>query len=339
MPANKYALLRYRIIDRVIRNHRTGYPSKEDLRQACEEALYGSSGERISMSTIDKDLWAMRNESELGYYAPIRFNKQYQGYEYTDENYSISDLPLNEDDLDVLKEATRTLFQFKDIPLFKQFDSAIEKIIDRMNVSMHDSGENDSGVIQFERSEHYSGSEYLEGLYRSTRESVEVQFEYRKFGADKPAKVRLRPLLLKEYKGRWYVIGVEVSSDKVKTYSLDRMSHMKELDAPFASTNSFDANSFFHHAMGITVTNEPPMKVRLRISDQLAPYIMSQPIHQTQRVVSEDNGLEIEIMVLHTYELVASILGYGDEVTVVSPLRVRNEVKERLIKCLEKYSD
>ena len=64
MPANKYALLRYRIIDRCITQK--SYPTKEDLRAACEEALYGSDGENISISTIEKDIWAMRNESELG---------------------------------------------------------------------------------------------------------------------------------------------------------------------------------------------------------------------------------------------------------------------------------
>ncbi|MFM1931274.1 MAG: hypothetical protein RL226_577, partial [Bacteroidota bacterium] len=69
MPANKYALLRYRIIDRCLTNSASPFPNKEKLREACEEALYGSLGENISESTIEKDLWAMRNENELGYFA------------------------------------------------------------------------------------------------------------------------------------------------------------------------------------------------------------------------------------------------------------------------------
>ena len=65
MPANKYALLRYRIIDKCIRNKFQPYPSKEDLRLACEEALYNSNHERVSESTIEKDIYAMRNEEGL----------------------------------------------------------------------------------------------------------------------------------------------------------------------------------------------------------------------------------------------------------------------------------
>ena len=83
MPANKYALLRYRIIDRCLTNPGHPFPSKETLRLACEEALYGSDGERISISTIEKDLWAMRNETDLGYYAPIEYHRDERGYHYT----------------------------------------------------------------------------------------------------------------------------------------------------------------------------------------------------------------------------------------------------------------
>ena len=108
MPANKYALLRYRIIDRCIRNPRNPFPSKEDLRYSCEEALYGSDGEHISMSTIDKDIWAMRNEGELGYYAPIAFNKFEGGYHYDHARFRIQ----NVEDLPYWKSDEKSLGNF-----------------------------------------------------------------------------------------------------------------------------------------------------------------------------------------------------------------------------------
>ena len=40
MPAIKNALLRYRIIDRAIRNEYIPYPSKKDLRQLCEDEFF-----------------------------------------------------------------------------------------------------------------------------------------------------------------------------------------------------------------------------------------------------------------------------------------------------------
>src|SRR6056297_877192 len=118
MPANKYALLRYRIIDRCISNKFNPFPNKEDLREACEEELYGSDGDRISASTIDKDLYAMRNEANLGYYAPIAYSKTEKGYYYEDPDYSIDEMPLNQEDIEAIEFAANTLAQFRGIQLF-----------------------------------------------------------------------------------------------------------------------------------------------------------------------------------------------------------------------------
>ena len=73
MPHIKNALIRYRIIDRMLRNKYKPYPSKEALRTACEESLFGSeSGAHICASTIEKDLFTMKMEHD----APIRYSKK-----------------------------------------------------------------------------------------------------------------------------------------------------------------------------------------------------------------------------------------------------------------------
>ena len=56
MPHIKNALIRYRIIDKCIRNKYNPFPSKLDLREACEESLFGSiDGTHICDSTIEKE--------------------------------------------------------------------------------------------------------------------------------------------------------------------------------------------------------------------------------------------------------------------------------------------
>ena len=63
MPHIKNALIRYRIIDKCLRNKYKPYPSKQDLREACEESLFGSiDGAHICDSTIEKDMFAMKME-------------------------------------------------------------------------------------------------------------------------------------------------------------------------------------------------------------------------------------------------------------------------------------
>lgn len=71
MPANKNALLRYKTIDKCLRNRARRW-TLEDLVEACSDALYEYSGkdEYLSVRTIQLDIQRMRSD-ELGYNAPI----------------------------------------------------------------------------------------------------------------------------------------------------------------------------------------------------------------------------------------------------------------------------
>ena len=71
MPANKYALLRYRIIDRCLTNPGKPFPTKEELRQACGDALYGSDGEHISISTVEKTSGPCATKQTLDFTRPL----------------------------------------------------------------------------------------------------------------------------------------------------------------------------------------------------------------------------------------------------------------------------
>jgi predicted DNA-binding transcriptional regulator YafY len=152
MPANKYALIRYRIIDKCLTNPGKPFPSREDLREACEEALYGSGSGAISLSTIDKDIWAMKNEGELGYYAPIAFSRQEGGYHYTEEDYSIQQLNLGDDELESIRFAAAILDQFRTVPLLNTYEHAIDKIVNRLSIAPHDGDADLQSFIQFEKS-------------------------------------------------------------------------------------------------------------------------------------------------------------------------------------------
>ena len=108
MPANKNALIRYKTIDRCLRN-RFRLWTIDDLTEACSDALYEMEGitKGVSVRTVQGDLQIMRSD-KLGYNAPIEvFDKIY--YRYADPNYSINEMPLTEDDCRLLKQAVKML--------------------------------------------------------------------------------------------------------------------------------------------------------------------------------------------------------------------------------------
>src|SRR5690606_22770110 len=228
----------------------------------------------------------------------------------------------------------------RDIPLFRQFDTAIEKILDRMRISAADSNRTEHEVLQFERGTEYRGSEFLANIFSAAKNRQAITFIYKKYHNAKIRHVDFSPYLIKEYRSRWYVIGFDHTHKGIRTYALDRMEGVVHSNAEFQIVEDFSTHSFFAHSMGITVTNDAPQKVLLEFSNHLAPYIASQPMHPTQQVVnSNDDKMRIEITVLITIELISAILGFGEHVRVLSPVGLKQEVKAALIKCLENYDD
>ena len=106
MPANRNALIRYKTIDNCLRDKYRRW-TLEDLIDACSDALYEYEGitKGISRRTIQMDIQMMRSE-KLGYNAPIVvYDNKY--YKYENEDYSITNTPLSEQDLKVMSSGIR----------------------------------------------------------------------------------------------------------------------------------------------------------------------------------------------------------------------------------------
>jgi len=340
MPANKYALLRYRIIDRMISSKYKPYPTKEDLRQACEDELYGSEGDRVSISTIEKDIYAMRNESNLGYYAPIAFSKAEKGYFYEDPDYTIDELPLNDDDLEAIKLAANTLNQFRGLDMFKNSEAAIEKILDRFALNPGNREGAISQYVQFETAPSYKGGKHLAKMLDAIKRRKIVNFTYAKYSGGKEKLYTLHPYLLKEYRNRWYVIGFNPDKDAVVVFGLDRVVGEPEYtDLDFKSDESFDPSIYFEHSIGITAVEESPELIHLRFSPLTGKYIESQPLHPSQKIIRNDEvALEVELELCITKELIMQILSYGYDVEVKAPEKLKQQIQRQLQGTLKNYS-
>lgn len=329
MPHIKNALIRYRIIDRCIRNKYKAYPTKQELRVACEEALFGASdGENICDSTIEKDMFAMKMEHD----APIRYSKRHGGYYYEDSEFSINDIPLTEEDLSAIKFAANTLLQFRDVEMFKHFGNAIDKIVDRVSISSNPNDKDLNHFVQFETAVSSGGNEYLPELLEAIRNNVIVTFEYTSFVSGKSKLRKVVPLLLKEYRNRWYLISFDKAKNDIITYGLDRITQLEITEEEAQKPTDFNPENYFKYAVGITADNKSqPENVVFKADNVAAKYIDSQPFHTSQKIIKEGkNRTTFELKILISEEFIRSILSYGGEIEVLAPLSLRENVMKRL---------
>jgi len=336
MPVNKYALLRYRIIDRCLCDKRHPYPSRETLRIACEEALYGAGSTRISLGTIDKDLRAMKEEEELGYFAPITYHYERKGYYYKEEGYSIAQFSLNDEDLEALRFAAAILQQFREMPLLDHYRSAVDKIVNRVMLRTEVAPDDLSRFIQFEQSSVSRGHEFIAPMLQCIQDQQVCHIQYLAFRSNEEKSYTLHPLLLKEYRNRWYVIAQVPERSGRLTFGLERITQFSPADDRFVRPKEFDPERFFRYSIGITESREEPADVILRFGAVAGKLVMSQPLHTSQRLLSENEEfVRITLRVIPTIELISEILSFGSQVVVESPSDLAQTIASEWRKALE----
>lgn len=132
MPANKNALIRYRTIDRCLRNRYRRW-TLDDLVEACSDALYDMEGiaKGVSVRTVQGDLQIMRSD-KLGYYAPIEvYDNKY--YRYSDPDYSIVNTPISTEDYNLIANAIKTIEEYRDKRDIERLEEMLVKVKDKLN--------------------------------------------------------------------------------------------------------------------------------------------------------------------------------------------------------------
>lgn len=319
MPANKSALLRYRIIDACLTNSLRKYPTMEYIIEKIEAQL----GTTLSNSMFTKDIEGMRNL----YSAPLEYNRAHKGYCYTEEGFSINSFPLSHDEIEALDYSTALLQQLKDTPMFHHFETAINKVIEGYRISKI-LGKSEKQFLQVEEPVRSEGSQWLEPLLKGITTKRCLQVQYHGFG--RPEKMHaFSAYLLKEYRNRWYAIGYSTTAKNILVLALDRIKNITNCKEKYTSDNDFDPAAFFEYSFGITqVHGARAEKVELVFTPYQAQYILSQPLHHSQKIISNnENGLHVQLSVYITRELIMSILSYAENVKVLAPKKLIKEIK------------
>jgi predicted DNA-binding transcriptional regulator YafY len=92
--------------------------------------------------------------------------------------------------------------------------------------------------------------------------------------------------------------------------------------------------------VGVTVnTGLQPRKLELWIDHINAPYVITKPLHNTQRLIktNDDGSIIIHLLVIENYELDRLLLGFGAGLEVLQPERLRNRMRRILKEGLERY--
>ncbi len=184
-----------------------------------------------------------------------------------------------------------------------------------------------------------AGTEHFYGLLQAIQNRLLVAFRYHKFWEADFTLRRVRPLALKEFRSRWYLLAFEEHSDTLKTFGLDRMDGLEILRKRFPEPAPLDVAALYHDAFGILNDEDaPPQDVVLWLEPVQAGYVRTFPLHHSQRIEREDDdGITLRLRVRLTHDFVMELLSFGPQVKVLKPAALVREMHSALQAALAHY--
>lgn len=335
MPTNRNALIRYKTIDQCLQNRFRKW-TLDDLIESVSDALYEYEGidKGISKRTIQTDIQTMRSD-KLGYNAPI-IVKGKKHYTYENPKYSITNIPLTNQDLNHLTEAVEFLKQFQGFSHFRALGGMVQKLEDHI----YSSKQKKQSVIDFDVNPNLKGLDFLDEIYRAIIKKQVLKVSYKSFESKQSSSVDFHPYLLKEYDNRWYMLGRKNNHADIVNYALDRIESIEFLPhKSYLENDSFDPETYYKDVIGVTVKEEMRTEdIIFKVNDRNAQYIITKPIHTSQRMISSDSyGSIFQLTMKINFEIERIFLGFGKEIEIIAPVHLRNSIASNLDEASKKY--
>ncbi len=336
MPSNRNFLMRIRVIDSCLHRRQRRW-TIEDLRQACEDALYEYEGiENISLRTVQRDIELMRGD-KLGYFAPI-IVKDKKYYEYEDPEFSITQMPLSKRDLEEIGSAMDILKQYNGFQGMAGQEDVLTRIQDHLR-----SQSSHNQIIYIETNTRLKGLHFLSALYDHINKKEAIFVSYKPFKSNQNKELHLSPYLLKEFNNRWFLVAHNIRKNGIQTIALDRIiavAHDK--NGNYVENTFFQPETYLNDMVGVTRNLKSKKEiVTLFIDAEQAPYILTKPIHNSQQLIRQDeNGdIVISLNLILNKELERLILGFGCHAEVLAPRHLRNSIVQNILTSTARYQE
>src|SRR5690606_15008294 len=142
---------------------------------------------------------------------------------YSDPNYSITNSPLTKSDNEKLKNAISLLKQFSGFSYYEEIADMVARLEGRLTTESIDR----KALIHLEKNELLKGLKYIVPIYKSHTDKTSLLIEYKTFKAEKSSQFKFTPMLLKEYRNRWFILGEKKKI--LLTQELDRINNIEIL--------------------------------------------------------------------------------------------------------------
>lgn len=196
-----------------------------------------------------------------------------------------------------------------------------------------------NNALSFVEFENKAAIEYIPNfktVLDAIQQQLPVTFKHNSFYHLKQEEYTLKPYFLKQYQNRWYVIGE--TEKGYRTFGIDRIENIIIGTEKFKPKTE-EAKDKFSNVIGLNYVDHKIEKIHLSFHISQKPYVVSLPLHHSQKETNIDNGktFDIELRIHPNFEFRQQVLKYGSLVKVLEPKWLAEEIKEELRKGFDGY--
>ena len=335
----KNAIMRYRILDSLL-SRRNKFYSITDLLDEVNDKLELDGMEPVSRRCIEKDLNALECSP---YSAPIvrvwRDGKKC--IRYDGDGFSIFTKKLSEDEEIMLSEVLNTLGQFDGLDTFEWIDG----LKSQLKIKEH------RRIILFDSNPYLTGRSLLGGLFTAISNKQVLTLKYHSFKSSEAKDIIVYPYLLKEYNKRWFLIAGK-QNGAIRNFALDRIEDFRPMPSMEYVESSEELEERFEDIVGVTLRTDRQLEdILLWVDNEGYQYVATKPLHGSQHIVKHEEdallremyptlkgGAFFKLQCIPNHELEQLLMSMMDELVVLKPAGLSNNLKARIAKLNALYS-
>ncbi|MBR5725349.1 MAG: WYL domain-containing protein [Muribaculaceae bacterium] len=183
-----------------------------------------------------------------------------------------------------------------------------------------------------------SAREHLPVIIDALKQNHRISFSYKSYTRSRSTEgIILEPYFVKIFKQLWYVIGLNVNDGLIKTYSLDRMSHLILMQDTFTMPDDVNPSEFFRDCFGIITNKNSAKRIVLRVEPTQAKYFRALPLHPSQQEEVHDSYSIFSYKMRITYDLKEELMSHGASIEVLEPKELKTLILNELEQALKNY--
>jgi predicted DNA-binding transcriptional regulator YafY len=148
--------------------------------------------------------------------------------------------------------------------------------------------------------------------------------------------LRLHPLGLVHRGPASYLVATAFDYEDIRMYAVHRIAEAHPLEEAAMRPTTFDLDRWLAEG-GAGFGSGETIDLELRVSAQLATYLVETPLSGDQTLVPDGDGFMLKAHVQDTWQLRWWLLSQGDQIEVCAPQILRQSVLDRLTCALNIY--